>query len=154
MLKAALESFATRLALVMIAALLALAGAGFLLASLYLALTEIASPPAAALLTGVIALVAAAIPILVLRFRGRRGGAAAPSSSAQGRERDASDPTAMANALGAELSAWVDRNSRTAVAGALLAGVLFGASPKARSELRKLLKTVGDGRGSPNRRGL
>jgi len=154
MLKAALESFATRLALVMIAALLALAGAGFLLASLYLALTEIASPPAAALLTGVIALVAAAIPILVLRFRGRRGGEAAPSYSAQGRERDASDPTAMANALGAELSAWVDRNSRTAVAGALLAGVLFGASPKARSELRKLLKTVGDGRGSPNRRDL
>jgi divalent metal cation (Fe/Co/Zn/Cd) transporter len=151
MLKAALEGFATRIALVMIAALLALAGAGFLLAALYLALTEIASPPLAALLAGVIALVAAAIPVLVLRFRGRRGRQAAPSASGQERERDASEPAAMASALGAELGLWVDRNSRTAVAGALLAGVFLGASPKARSELRKLLKTAGAGRGSPNR---
>ena len=150
MLKAALEGFATRIALVMIAALLALAGAGFLLAALYLALTQIAGPPLAALLAGVIALVAAAIPVLVLRFRGRRGGETAPPSSGQGRESGASEPAAMASALGAELGLWVDRNSRTAVAGALLAGVFLGASPKARSELRKLLKTAGGGRGSPN----
>lgn len=150
MLKAALDRLAARIAFIMIAALLGLAGAGFLLASFFLWLAEILSPPAAAFLTGVITLVAAAVPTLFFWFQGHSERSGAISSRRQWRETESSDAAAMASALGAELGSWVESNSRTAVLGALLTGVLLGASPRARAELRKFLETVGGKRGSPN----
>jgi Kef-type K+ transport system membrane component KefB len=150
MLKAALDKFALRIALVMIAILLAVFGVAFLLVSLHLWLSETWSLPAAAGLTGAIALLAAAVPLLVVRLMDRGSIDQTIHSSARPPESQPAEAAAMASALGAELGSWVADNSRTAVIGAFLTGALLGASPKARSELRKFIETFGTSRGSPS----
>jgi hypothetical protein len=146
MLKSALDSLAIRVGLVIIVSFLAVAGAGFLLASVHLWLAEIWDHPAAAFSTGVIALVAAAIPLVVFWVRGRGSAKPPADSGADLRATESSEAAAMAGALGLDLGSWIKANSRTAVAGALLLGVLFGASPRARSEVRKFIATAGTGR--------
>jgi len=150
MLKATLDRLAARIALVMTVALLGLAGTGFLLASLYLWLAETSTLPLAAFLTGVIALIAAAIPVVANRLRGRPDRKRTISSD-DGEQMATKPPDAalLAGAIGAEMGSWVAKNSRAAAVGALLTGIVFGASPRARSELRSLIETIASGWKSP-----
>jgi len=145
MLKAALNRLAARAALLVVVTLLGLAGAGFLLASLYLRLAEVTNPPLAAFLAGVIALTAAAI-VAGIFWLGGRADRKRTTSPAQGEQRATSSEAAtLAGAMGAEMGSWVAKNSRTAVFGALLTGIVLGASPKARSEARRLIETIASG---------
>jgi hypothetical protein len=144
--KAALNLLAFRLALIIIGTLFGLIGALFLLASVFLRLTEIWGLPVAAFLTGVMALVGSAIVILILWVQGRSDIKGDSRSNAGGSEANAAETLTMAGTLGAELGSWVKANSRTAVVCALLTGVLFGASPRARAALHSFIKSAGANR--------
>jgi hypothetical protein len=149
MFKAILDGVVARVALAMILASLAIAGVGFLLAALYLWCATLTSLPVAALVTGAVALAVAASPLLAL-WAQREPAHGRPAAPAQeGQRTESTEAAAMASALGAELGTLVANNPRTAVAGALLMGVVFGASPSARSGLRSLVESLGARRDPP-----
>lgn len=150
MVKAALNRLAFRFTLITIGTLFGLIGAGFLLASVFLRLAEIWGLPVAAFFTGAMALVGSAIVVLVLWVQGRSDVKGESRSSAARQEANAPEASAMAGALGAELGSWVAANSRAAVVCALLTGVLFGASPRARASLHSFIKTAGANRKPKN----
>lgn len=149
MFKAILDGVVVRVALAMILSSLAIAGVGFLLASLYLWCATLTSMPVAALVTGAVALAVAASPLLVLWAQRETARDRSATIGREDHKTESAEAAAMASALGAELGALVADNPRTAVAGALLMGVLFGASPSARSVLRSLVESLGARREPP-----
>ncbi len=146
MVEDALNRIAVRFALVIVAALLAVSGGAFLLLAIFLGLADELDETAAAFLTGAIAVLGAVAIILALRF-GQIGGAGKkPRPSVRKAGLSDAEATAMAGAMGAELGTWIKANSRTAVIGAFLAGIVLGASPQARTGLWDLIKTATGGR--------
>lgn len=143
MLKVVLDGVVVRVALAMILALLAIAGVGFLLASLYLWCATMTSAPVAASIAGTVALGVAASPLLFLWAQHRTARDRSAPSGLEQQKTESAEAAAMASALGVELGARVANNPRTFVIGALMAGVLLGASPTARTGLRSLVESLG-----------
>lgn len=144
----ALEDLAGRIAaavaLGLVALLAAMTGLGFLFAALYLALTRVLDPDAAALATGVGAFLVALIVLLIARSGARpprrraRVGVAQPAVD---------EPTASAAAAAAEVGellagrgrVMLHSHARGATATALVAGLALGVSPRLRRTLWRLL---------------
>jgi len=122
-----------------VAALLILTGAGFLVAALYMNLAAYAGPAAASAITGVLCLAVGGIVLLIgwLVLRS--------STQTTGRDRKPTDAAGLALALGEALGGDLQslaKNHRTAMIGAALAaGFAVGVSPKLRRSLRSLLDT-------------
>ena len=122
-----------------LAALLILAGWGFLVAALYMVLAKETGPTGAALITGVICLggagIVSLIGWLVVRSSTRR----------DGRDRKAPDAVkvalAMGEALGGDLQSLAKNHRYGMIGAALAAGFAVGVSPKLRRSLRRLLDT-------------
>ena len=114
--------------------LLGLVGVSFLCASGYLALALVVPLPVAALVVGVVALVAAFIAHRVLIAPGRQ----AAEASEQPAPQEAVAQFARDNA--GRIPAEIERRPEAAMAVALGAGLLLGFSPRARSLLGSALK--------------
>lgn len=114
--------------------LLGLLGVSFVCASGYLALALVVPPPVAALIVGVVALLAAFIAHRVLIAPGRQTAAASEQPAPQ----EAVAQFARDNA--GRIPAEIERRPEAAMAVALGAGLLLGFSPRARSLLGSALK--------------
>jgi hypothetical protein len=138
-----IDRFLMRLATTMaslFAALLVVAAAlVFLLGAAYLALLEVASPPLAALATGLGALVFAVSIVIAGRAlsRGRRAPARRRASGSEdedlgGYEKQASE---LAGMLGVDIASLARTHTRSTLAVSLVAGFAVGASPRLRKAL-------------------
>ncbi|HYB08604.1 MAG TPA: hypothetical protein VEJ16_02910 [Alphaproteobacteria bacterium] len=121
------------------ATIVVVAGVAFLCGALYLALLAVATPPLAALATG---LVAFAIALLILiagdLFAGRRHSA----SGRHGGMRDGRPTLAMelGNLAGDEIGKLARKHPAAALLVSLLAGFAVGFSPQLRKALRDLIE--------------
>jgi hypothetical protein len=124
---------AINLAALLLAAIIALAGIGFLCLALYLALFQYLLPPMAALATAGVLLVLAALIFLA-------GRAASAITRSRRRSRDESLSTAALGELfGHEFSTHAAAHPHATLFASLLAGFTVGASPSLRHFLRDLL---------------
>jgi len=122
-----------------VALLLVLVGAGFMVAALYLGLSTHAGPAWAAVITGMLCLVGAGIVALI-------GWLVLQSAQRKDRRDErALDVVRLAltmgESLGEELQVVAKRNRYGMLGAALVAGFALGASPKLRRSLRDLLDT-------------
>jgi hypothetical protein len=129
---------AISIALVLIALVASLVAVGYFLFALYLWLAEYLVPPAAAAISGVIALLLALVLALIARamLRFRRGGTDAPALSAAETAAD------VGSALSDKLNDFATMNRGTSMITALMAGFAVGFSPRLRSLLWRLLKRM------------
>jgi hypothetical protein len=122
-----------------LAALLILAGWGFLVAALYMVLATETGPTGAALITSVICLggagIVATIGWLVLRSSARRDG------EDHGKPDAVKLALAVGEALGGDLQSLAKNHRYAMIGAALVAGFAVGVSPKLRRSLRSLLDT-------------
>lgn len=133
---------AVGIALGMVAMLAALTGLGFLFASLYLALTRVIEPDAAALATGMSAFLVALIVLLIARRSAR------PASLRPAPVRAVVEPPATAEAAAAEVGNLIAISGKRmlhthamgATATALVAGMAMGLSPRLRRAMWRLLQ--------------
>jgi hypothetical protein len=133
-----LARLSLRLAFGVFALAVALAGAGFLCAALYMALAESLRPALAALITGIVVLATAVI--LLLRARSAMGGR--PATGGGGTTTGAGPQSALdlGSAVGADVQSWVKGHAPQATVAALLLGVALGISPRLRRVLWRLLR--------------
>jgi len=125
----------------LLAAILALAGLGFLVGALYLALTTVLAPPMAAALCGVVALLLSLLVLLAVRRRAR------PGSRRDTTARPTDDGPASGDP-GGLVAAWLPAlrtHAPQLAAGAFAVGVVFGVSPRARRRAWRLLDRLLDG---------
>lgn len=137
-----IDRFLTRLATTMaslFAALLVVAAAlVFLLGAAYLALLDVVSPPLAALVTGLGALLLAVLIVIAGRAlaRGKRTPARRRASETDadsvGMEKQAAE---LAGMLGADIASLARTHTRSTLAVSLVAGFAVGASPRLRKAL-------------------
>jgi hypothetical protein len=135
-----LSRFFARLAMSLAALLIALLAAIIALAyfayALFLVLLNVVVAPAAAVLTGIIILLAAILLVLATRTRSRRGRKREKSPTLEGFENAAE--------LGSELARKMRGLTGTEASGgllaALVAGFAVGMSPKLRAFLQSILK--------------
>lgn len=121
------------IAAAMIAALVALAGIGFLAFALYQALLERVSPAMAALVTGLAAFFFAALIILA--------GNALAAAAKRRRRREADQLAAeLGDLLSDEFRTLAATHPQATALAALLAGFAVGAVPELRHVLRELLR--------------
>lgn len=137
MIREALNRAIGTLIVVLLAALLVLAGLGFLGAALYLALVAILPAPAAAAICGVVAIAIALAMLLILRDR--PAGKSAPSTA----DRGASPETTAAD-LAANLPRLIKQRAWAAVGGAFAIGLVFGVSPRVRRAAGRLAERLLD----------
>jgi hypothetical protein len=129
------------LVLMLIASMIVAIGLIAIGIALYLALVEIASPPLAALLTGLAALAAAGTLLLIARRVGRNRTVPVKVPAHGVENCDAAHlASAIGGRLGAEFSAAAHTSPRGTVALSLLAGLALGASPPLRESLTTLLR--------------
>ncbi len=120
-----------------LAALLILAGWGFLVAALYMVLATATGPTGAALITSVICIGGAGIVALI-------GWLVLRSASRQDKPKDSAPDAAklamaMGEALGGDLQSLAKNHRYGMIGAALAAGFAVGVSPKLRRSLRSLL---------------
>ncbi|MBK8174585.1 MAG: phage holin family protein [Rhodospirillales bacterium] len=142
-----LRAAGSRLAILMIAAViaavLALFGVLVLIAALYLWLETKVDAPLAALLTGVIVLVIAVTVMLVGRLASRppsRRYSAAGARSQSAAFADASIAAAMGDEAGQAAGAWLRSHGPHLVLAAAAAGFIVGVSPRARAAIWRQLQ--------------
>jgi hypothetical protein len=124
---------AITVAALLLAAIIALAGIGFLCFALYLALLQYLLPPMAALATAGAMFVLAVLIFLV-------GRAMSAMAKSRRRSRDESLSTAaLGELLGHEFSTHAAAHPHTTLFASLLAGFAVGASPDLRHFLRDLV---------------
>ena len=120
---------------------IAVVGVGFVLAAVYLAVQDIASPSVAAAATGGLALIITVLFAFVARARMRRE-TTSPRSS--GTSNNAASQSALAaeigQAAGLQMTSWVKSRPIATTAAALLAGFAVGASPGLRSLLKEIIE--------------
>jgi hypothetical protein len=131
------------IALVLSALFTALIALGYFILALYLWLAEYLVPPVAALLSGILLLMAASVFALIAStmFGGLAG-------RDRGRDRD-SPPLGLAETaadigslFGDKVQGFASMNKGTSMLTALVAGFAIGLSPKLRSLLWRLLKKL------------
>lgn len=126
------------LAVTLAAVLLALAGGGFLFAALFLWLASVMERPVAALVTGLVVLVAAGIVALIgrMRVKSRRAVPAAPLLGTV-----QPDVAALAGSdLGVAMTAWLRAHLPQVALAAAGAGFVLGVSPRLRAALWRQLR--------------
>ena len=119
-----------------------IAGAGWLLAALWLALCGVLSASLAALVTGAAAVVAAALVAAIWYASRARPSAPERVPSADGNEGGIESQLAarLAALAGRGAASYVGAHPGRAALGALAAGFVVGASPQLRATLRDILK--------------
>jgi hypothetical protein len=129
---------ATAAALALVTVLLALAGAAFLFAALYLWLATLMTPASAALVTGIVVLVGAAVVALIgrLLIGVRRVASVAPLAGAGRLDMAA----LMGSELGVAGTAWLREHLPQVALAAAGAGFLLGVSPRLRAALWRQLR--------------
>lgn len=138
-----MERILTRLAVLAVsllaAAIVIVAGVAFLCGALYLALLAVATPPIAALATGLAAFAIALLILLAGYIFSSRPHAAAKRR--QGGGTGSQRPLAMelGGLAGDEFAAFARKHPAAAASVSLLAGFAVGFSPSLRKALRDLL---------------
>jgi hypothetical protein len=127
-LKRALLQYLVACYLVFVATLLALAGMGFLVAGLYLLLSDYLVTWAAALATGIVVLVVLLVLLLIATLVARSGNRDSTAHSTKNGQAELGD-------LMVELLRKSNFDARDASLLALVAGILLGASPDLRQRL-------------------
>jgi len=136
-----LSRLALGLALTLIVLLLSSVAVGFLCAAIYLGLTEVTTPPLAALGTGLAVLLAALVIALTARVVSRgpaRARHTARLSASQ--TRDARFDARVSKAVGEEIGRLTKTHAAGATIAALAAGFAVGLSPRLRRTLWQLLE--------------
>lgn len=126
----------TALAVMMLAAVVFVAGLGFLAAAAYSWLATTLPAAAAAAIVGVGSLVLALLLLMLARAMSRPRTAA--SRPASGESEPSGPDTAMR--LGEQLGPLVRRNWKAATAGAFAIGLVLGVSPRARRALSEAVR--------------
>ena len=111
-----------------------LAAAGFFLTAVYLAVLPLGQPWLAPAITGGVALLVALA--LAVVASGRRERRPAPRSAAG---RKAEVALTLGQDFGKDVEHWFQAHKKHAVVAALAAGFAFGASPRLRQTVRRLL---------------
>ncbi|HVJ51560.1 MAG TPA: hypothetical protein VM689_03815 [Aliidongia sp.] len=139
-----LERFAVSLALLLIAAVVATIGLVAIAAAAYLALLGVVTPPLAALLTGVAALLLAVLLLLVGRalIRHRSATQATPGEVAAAAPSTGQLAGEIAGLIGSQVGAFALNSPRATVAISAVIGILLGASPSLRNTLLDFVKTT------------
>jgi hypothetical protein len=138
-----LKRLATTIASLLAATILVLAALGFLGYAAYLALLGAVSPPLAALITGVGAVVLAGLIVIVgsSLFRGGRAKPRRRDKGADGEGADAAGRMAgeLGGVLAAQLGTLTRSHSGPVLAASLAAGFAVGASPRLRKVMLDLM---------------
>ena len=124
--------------LIIVAALLGLAAVGFFLTAIYLAVLPLGQPWLAPAITGgVVLLVALVLAVVATGQRKRRP---VPRSGPRaGVWREGEVVLALGQDLEKDVDRWFQAHKKHAVVAALAAGLAFGASPRLRQTVRRLL---------------
>jgi hypothetical protein len=136
-----LKRLATTIASLLAATILVLAALGFLGYAAYLALLGAVSPPLAALITGIGAVVLAGLIVIVgsSLFRGRRARPRPRDSGAGGEDGAGRMAGELGGALAAQLGTLTRSHSGPVLAASLAAGFAVGVSPRLRKVLLDLM---------------
>lgn len=136
-----LKRLATTIASLLAATILVLAALGFLGYAAYLALLSAVSPPLAALITGIGAVVLAGLIVMVgsSLFRGRRERPRPRDSGAGGEDAAGRMAGELGGVLAAQLGTLTRSHSGPVLAASLAAGFAVGASPRLRKVLLDLM---------------
>jgi hypothetical protein len=135
-----LNRFAVLVVSLLAAAIVVVAGVAFLCAALYLALLGVATPPIAALATGLVAFTIALSILLAAYFFTSRPSVAPERRRGGGTGRQPGLASALGKLAGDEIGAFVRNHPAAAVQVFLLAGFAIGFSPNLRRALRDLLE--------------
>jgi uncharacterized membrane protein YccC len=124
--------------LIIVAAMLGVAAVGLFLTAIYLAVLPLGQPWLAAAVTGGVALLIALI--LAVVATGQRKRRPLPRSAARPQDwREGEVALALGQDLGKDVERWLQGHKKHAVIAALAAGLAFGASPRLRQTVRRLL---------------
>jgi ABC-type protease/lipase transport system fused ATPase/permease subunit len=125
--------------LMIVVAVLGLTAVGFFLTAIYLAVLPLGQPWLAPAITGGVALLVALV-ILGVVATGRRKRRPIPQSvSRSGVWREGEVALALGQDLEKDVERWFQAHRKHAVVAALAAGFAFGASPRLRQTVRRLL---------------
>lgn len=127
---------AVSLAMVLIALVAAVTAIAYFAFALYLLLSALVVPPAAAALTGILVLVTALLLIAIARAATRPRRRREPSPTVEACE----DAAGLGTELGRKIRGLADAHASGGLLAALVAGFAVGVSPKLRAFLQAILK--------------